>query len=226
MRLMIYSGVHFNPRPPRGGRQQGRLTMRVLYRISIHALHGEGDCSRLCASAKQPISIHALHGEGDLRFGIFHSSIIYFNPRPPRGGRLPHGFSAVRGDEFQSTPSTGRATASLISSLGGDTDFNPRPPRGGRRPTCQQTVPAARHFNPRPPRGGRHAFHLGLLRRGKHFNPRPPRGGRQTSEYASSEAVLFQSTPSTGRATVSFQPCRCSSLNFNPRPPRGGRHNH
>ena len=55
----------------------------------------------------------------------------YFNPRPPRGGRL--------------WDSSGR---------GGRRYFNPRPPRGGRRICVRRQRPPL-NFNPRPPRGGR-----------------------------------------------------------------------
>ena len=62
--------------------------MVVDWAISIHALHGEGDWITVCASATFCISIHALHGEGDA--GAASAPDI--------------------SEEFQSTPSTGRAT--------------------------------------------------------------------------------------------------------------------
>ena len=36
--------VHFNPRPPRGGRQSRFLTKSTIIKISNHALSEEGDC--------------------------------------------------------------------------------------------------------------------------------------------------------------------------------------
>ena len=104
-------------------------------RISIHALREEGDA---CFGSNHPnlllISIHALREEGDGSttstsgaFTIFQStpsarratlqclvtwsSHRYFNPRPPRGGRLKGRVSAPRDLLFQSTPSARRATA-------------------------------------------------------------------------------------------------------------------
>ena len=61
------------------------------------------------------------------------TSLFYFNPRPPWGGRLPTvDFNAIE-ELFQSTPSVGRATASLslpaeslnisIHALRGEGDF-------------------------------------------------------------------------------------------------------
>ena len=80
--------TYFYPRPPRGGRLKmavsvfttgeflstpsarratGRQrSLRLLYKISIHALREEGDpCFDPCTPACAPISIHALREEGD-----------------------------------------------------------------------------------------------------------------------------------------------------------------
>ena len=83
------------------------------------------------------------------------------------------------------------------------------------------------NFYPRPPRGGRHrkaAFHkvfpvisIHALReegdrcdfqrrtRRIHFYPRPPRGRRQEVGRAMYNMLLFLSTPSARRATLTFQ---------------------
>ena len=58
--------------------------------ISIHALREESDRGAPCGHLQnQPISIHALREEGDLHFSTAKVGTMYFNPRPPRGGRLP-----------------------------------------------------------------------------------------------------------------------------------------
>ena len=81
--------LHFNPRPPWGGRRRGRsvtspiilfqstpsvgratvakyLTVFASTSISIHALRGEGDFFPiLIVILSSEISIHALRGEGD-----------------------------------------------------------------------------------------------------------------------------------------------------------------
>ena len=57
------------------------------------------------------ISIHALREEGDIKTGIRGTALLYFYPRPPRGGRL----------------------LGLWRSLSLHTHFYPRPPRGGRQ---------------------------------------------------------------------------------------------
>ena len=125
---------YFNPRPPWGGRQHlpqirpsnqkfqstpsvGRATLVLsissfCFRISIHALRGEGDAGAAAfISYSQRISIHALRGEGDSGNILWASCYRNFNPRPPWGGRP------------------------FASSLSGCRmlHFNPRPPWGGRR---------------------------------------------------------------------------------------------
>ena len=79
------------------------------------------------------ISIHALPVEGDrLRLRLPRWIILYFNPRPPRGGRRPPKRSPPR-----------------------PRHFNPRPPRGGRQMGSRGFCKRRQNFNPRPPRGGR-----------------------------------------------------------------------
>ena len=57
------------------------------------------------------ISIHALREEGDSPASPMAARILYFYPRPPRGGRLVRTSTAVVADVFLSTPSVRRATA-------------------------------------------------------------------------------------------------------------------
>ena len=170
----------FNPRPPRGERQRMISDIEDMMQISIHALREESDLQKQGYKRRMVISIHALREEGDrvlpllcMLHKIFRStpsarwatrpspasrrSSTYFNPRPPRGGRLVVGNCHVHVKQFQSTPSARRATrvVLIINQLiiisihalreEGDTvlfricavlcNFNPRPPRGGRL-TC------------------------------------------------------------------------------------------
>ena len=109
--LVVGVAGYFNPRPPRGGRLQESLALLTVaefqstpsarratktvgdrhkaLEISIHALREEGDC--LSSSSKRffMISIHALREEGDPWHPGVSAPAHYFNPRPPRGGRLP-----------------------------------------------------------------------------------------------------------------------------------------
>ena len=148
-----------------------------------------------------------------------------FNPRPPRGGRLPTDEGAeARSFLFQSTPPARRATSIRNADSSPTTRFQSTPP--ARRATRRQlgSHPVRCRFNPRPPRGGRppgrrpkrepddvsiHApprggrrgcrfRHSFLVRR---FNPRPPRGGRRLARATGRMRGMFQSTPPARRAT-------------------------
>ena len=100
------------------------------------------------------ISIHALRGEGDRGGLFFFLSSLYFNPRPPWGGRpqavaigsVSKGISihALRGEGDREY-----FRLYLIKSY-----FNPRPPWGGRRWFFHVFL-HLQYFNPRPPWGGR-----------------------------------------------------------------------
>ena len=122
----------FNPRPPWGGRlfvsnrQKIRSfisihalrgegdnhgqTSRHSAQISIHALRGEGDHQNQQRENPNRISIHALRGEGDVTAKSCQARALYFNPRPPWGGRRTCSTVSKTANEFQSTPSVGRAT--------------------------------------------------------------------------------------------------------------------
>ena len=122
----------FYPRPPRGGRLQGRLqnnseqeflstpsarratltvkSMDNSTKISIHALREEGDLVGSYHCETHDISIHALREEGDLQTQT----------------------AARLGDKFLSTPSARRATRCTRSCANPIANFYPRPPRGGR----------------------------------------------------------------------------------------------
>ena len=59
------------------------------------------------------------------------------------------------------------------------------------------------NFYPRPPRGGRHVGSGDFGRVKNDFYPRPPRGGRLATTAAEIASVVFLSTPSARRATIS-----------------------
>ena len=100
----------FYPRPLRGGRHYSfnitaaewvflstpsarRATdavvpYRAFVHISIHALCEEGDFTTMCISGNPAlISIHALCEEGDEITTRLQGIMVYFYPRPLRGGR-------------------------------------------------------------------------------------------------------------------------------------------
>ena len=110
--------LDFNPRPPRGGRPGNFRGKRPGGRISIHALREEGDPSLPDAAHYR----NAFQSTPSARRATpFPPGLprpdFYFNPRPPRGGRLiPFRCAATR-PRFQSTPSARRATVDVIHGL-------------------------------------------------------------------------------------------------------------
>ena len=197
------------------------------------------------SSPARIISIHALREEGDLFRNYERSKIIYFYPRPPRGGRLvPNrivwehwkiSIHALReeGDRvsvvvkifsviFLSTPSARRATYADDGLYFNGKNFYPRPPRGGRL------------FRPEPTALGALISIHALREEGdvtgglfgqpaRDFYPRPPRGGRlylfrDVSRYIVISIHALREEGDHGMCASSYV-----SVNFYPRPPRGGR---
>ena len=151
------------------------------------------------SKAHYDISIHALRGEGDVIFITIFYIILYFNPRPPRGGRL-------------------KSTARKFESV----YFNPRPPRGGRPRWHGYTgaqgaisIHALRGegdlLNPgmsfsyflfqSTPSAGRATVCFDGCRLASKFQSTPSAGRATHDKCPPSFPILFQSTPSAGRAT-------------------------
>ena len=198
--------------------------------ISIHALREESDVLCFCQCAGHVcISIHALREESDRNSQRCSQRRHDFNPRPPRGERLGiHGVASIS-PIFQSTPSARRATETVkdavkdgmisIHALREESDlastvllrflpyFNPRPPRG-ERPTVSSTA------------RGRYCISIHALREesdGREvireegdilFQSTPSARRATLSAENSDEAEIFQSTPSARRATPELRgPC-------------------
>ena len=110
--------------------------------------------------------------------GVSRLLVVYFYPRPPRGGRLP-GLSVDPGNtsEFLSTPSARRATLhGLVDDAG-----------------LVISIHALREEGDATKRARAAAW--------RNFYPRPPRGGRQYVDAADNALKVFLSTPSARRAT-------------------------
>ena len=200
-------GANFYPRPPRGGRRPTfwprsrprrflstpsarRATKKednktMTLEISIHALREEGDQSAKDKRSKSWEFLStpsARRATSAARSGL--PRVLYFYPRPPRGGRPEYlgdlrvikeiSIHALReeGDVqvfqpksskkvFLSTPSARRATncASVYSAK--EFEFLSTP--SARRATLRPLLRGRRRmdFYPRPPRGGRHHFFFG-----------------------------------------------------------------
>ncbi len=82
----------------------------MIYRISIHTLHTEGDFLAAKTSQQLWISIHTLHTEGDVPRVLFwvHTAIsihtLHTEGDPQKARRI------WQNTAFQSTPSTRRVT--------------------------------------------------------------------------------------------------------------------
>ena len=145
------------------------------------------------------ISIHALRVEGDSRLGRLRTCYLYFNPRPPCGGR-PHA----------PEPSAVRYVISIHAlRVEGDSPRSASP-----SPTP--------YFNPRPPCGGRPAD-VRCLDFVIRFQSTPSVWRATSNLSGSSQPMLFQSTPSVWRATSGAADSTGCRAHFNPRPPCGGR---
>ena len=172
MPSMIHISIHA-PREEGDGGQKAK--MRRLYHISIHAPREEGDgCHGMPANCSTPISIHAPREEGDAVFGFFPDDedisihapreegdgfvmtvsimLLYFYPRPPRGGRPIKPAKPESCSKFLSTPPARRATINHAANLGRPSNFYPRPPRGGRQWQKYQPKPKNQFLSTPPAR--------------------------------------------------------------------------
>ena len=148
--------LDFNPRPPRGGRRRwfSFLCMGPLH-FNPRPPRGGRPRGAFPDMTPEPISIHALLAEGDADAEDQSAERKEFQSTPS-SRRATGKTNALQLSDalFQSTPSSRRATHRRASANSGTAYFNPRPPRGGRR-LCAQCVSCPEYFNPRPPRGGR-----------------------------------------------------------------------
>ena len=101
----------FYPRPPRGGRQRCKTHVSGRAEISIHALREEGDNHRrLHGNPNQKFLSTPSARRATFRSVDWRDNLIYFYPRPPRGGRRAPISAAMSVLVFLSTPSARRAT--------------------------------------------------------------------------------------------------------------------
>ena len=103
--------------------------------------------------------------------------LLYFNPRPPRGGRPRRAYRQCTPPRFQSTPPARGATAARRREAGRAVISIHAPREGG------DMSPSSIMYNMlisiHAPREGGDPLLLGAFDSYRHFNPRPPRGGRR-----------------------------------------------
>ena len=176
---------------------------------------------------------------------LFVFCFCHFNPRPPRGGRLPVPATTLLFHIFQSTPPA-RGATSVFSSLQSTLLISIHAPREGGDPISPlSSLPRLKAFQSTPPARGATYSACAARRRQKisihapreggdltgtrtgpscdHFNPRPPRGGRQVMLCPVFFLFsYFNPRPPRGGRPMSVSGDRLL-VHFNPRPPRGGR---
>ena len=170
---------------------------------------------------------------------------MYFNPRPPRGGRPLTNFLLLLLLQFQSTPPARGATA-VIGYVGDICAISIHAPReGGDLPIGEafsgvllfQSTPPARGatlminsfsmpdflISIHAPREGGDIPATSDCKRVVISIHAPREGGDVYKEYSRNGLQKFQSTPPARGATGPKGRNNTITKNFNPRPPRGGR---
>ena len=117
----------------------------------------------------------------------------HFNPRPPRGGRLRLLDSMTAEQRFQSTPPA-RGTTLRKTQWKPSTFISIHAPREGDD-RCHHQKEGVLMISIHAPREGDDRGDSREPERRRHFNPRPPRGGRQPTSFSTFAALAFQSTP-------------------------------
>jgi len=139
----------FNPRAPRGARPDSSAPPTASLCVSIHAPRAGRDACYFRSSAPEPcfnprvlilapgifhaVSIHAPRAGRDRHLRIRSPHLLGFNPRAPRGARLPAIAIRIRHVRVSiHAPRAGRDDA--VRRIAGSYNcFNPRAPRGARR---------------------------------------------------------------------------------------------
>ena len=172
------SGIHFNPRPPGGGR---RMNLRLQGVTSVFQSTSPGWRTTehgVDIVYRRFISIHVPRVEDDL-VRLQYNVIMRI---------------------FQSTSPGWRTTYTFCQEQQLLLNFNPRPPGGGRHGSSSYINGVSFYFNPRPPGGGRPDV-VTLVDGFNNFNPRPPGGGRRASVASEARLEEFQSTSPGWRTT-------------------------
>ena len=145
--------------------------------VSIHAFRGEGDTQQGAQRQQCAVSIHAFRGEGDARTSDgMHARAVSIH--------------AFRGEGDWGTP---KPAASR-------TCFNPRLP-GGRRRECSRQQNQTARVSIHAFRGEGDSSVPSTGSTARCFNPRLPGGRRLADVRTILNNIVFQSTPSGGKAT-------------------------
>ena len=149
------------------------------------------------------------------------SRASYFNPRPPRGGRLLFTAPATPLMEFQSTPPARGATTLDYTNPNGYT-ISIHAPREGATQSWLAEAGRTGYFNPRPPRRGRLLQYYPNTTTHTISIHAPREGGDKPSVQKSTHIPISIHAPREGGDRQQERPT-ARHWNFNPRPPRRGR---
>ena len=230
-------------RPTWGATERGVAVFSVGI-VSIHAPHVGRDAQQAQQQRLHGVSIHAPHVGRDDGHRSGTDGRRCFNPRAPRGARLPESFGvwdgrgfnprAPRGarrnnmvkdrilHKFQSTRPTWGATFPFGPIRLGDVVSIHAPHVGRDQHGDAAILPGLHRFNPRAPRGARR-MRLGSRAGYDCFNPRAPRGARRASlPYYVNRLEVSIHAPHVGRDVERLPYCTANP-SFNPRAPRGAR---
>ena len=213
--LLCPGDVHFNPRPPCGGRPQ--QVEKLLYELKFQStapVWGPTICARMpiwgvafqstapvwgptsiaLTEAKLPLPFQSTAPVwGPTQFFDCVYAMRKFQSTAPVWGPTLLYYVLVRIFSISiHGPRVGADVEKLVED-GSFTHFNPRPPCGGRRLLFLMPV-LLQNFNPRPPCGGRRSATQALAQLLYHFNPRPPCGGRPVPSDVPVDPDVFQST--------------------------------
>ena len=177
--VMRAAGVtYFNPRAPRGARQDCTATRLAQRHFNPRAPRGA-----------RPASFPLLR------------QLLDFNPRAPRGARRKLLLVGLNSMPFQSTRPARGATITSDRGREEQLHFNPRAPRGARLSSYSLPLLYRYDFNPRAPRGARQQNAKAMMFN-QNISIHAPREGRdwETCAYTA-RYVIFQSTRPARGAT-------------------------
>ena len=126
--------TYFNPRSPRGGATSASFPHACTVKFQSTLPTRGSDYTYLHGKQiDKTISIHAPHeGGATMDRRGWHTDLLNFNPRSPRGGATKVFFiGGQSGAGFQSTLPTRGSDGREYSIKSTDNHFNPRSPRGG-----------------------------------------------------------------------------------------------
>ncbi len=234
----------FNPRAPRGARRLRSSTLVSISRFqSTRPARGAtptrpskqrsnctfqstrpargATCAVLFNGGGGGVSIHAPRAGRDCGATFRRRPHRCFNPRAPRGARLPAWELYRRRAVFQSTrPARGATCRRSLPRL--LPMFQSTRPARGATPDSPRRLPRS-PVSIHAPRAGRDRLPLRRMFLLIGFNPRAPRGARHGSRRVERTAGHVSiHAPRAGRDASIL--CRgCLNMCFNPRAPRGAR---